>query len=539
MKNIPLKKLFFFSVLIVIIVSVASITVGYMYSIDNAKKTDTLASRDVPLLVTLKGMELSVARIDLYLKSAALTKRVKDLKIADKEFQATLKKVDTALALLKDSDLSLKKKIKFIKAHLIEFYNSTRKLAIAYINDGNNQTDDLNSLLKKSDKDGELVSSSVDSIVNYQQKKVDLLRDRVKHDNRMVITISIVMQLLVVGLIIGLYFVISAYMITPLINAVKKTEYLAKGDLTKKFNVITGNEIGILKKGINTVIDSMRNIVGKLHESSDKMTEQANTLSSTATQISSSTEETTRNMEEMANAISDIVQAIDGVARSSENVNMLAQDVGNVNQQMIEDIDARLHRMEENAALAKEAIKQINEVGDASKEIGKIVGVINEITDQTNLLALNAAIEAARAGDAGRGFAVVADEVRKLAEKTQHATEEIRNMVTKMQNDTEIAIDKTQKAGDMILSEEKKAQSDKEHIESVVEKASKVIDELNSTSAATEELSSTVAEIDMQVKEVVEASKENAKAVEGIAKISEEVKDLSNDINELVKVFKV
>ncbi len=539
MKNIPLKKLFFFSVLIVIIVSVASITVGYMYSIDNAKKTDTLASRDVPLLVSLKGMELGVARIDLYLKSAALTKRVEDLKIADKEFQATLKKVDTALALLKDSDSSLKKKIKVIKAHLIEFYNSTRKLAIAYINDGNNQTDDLNSLLKKSDKDGELISSSVEGVVNYQQNKVDLLRDRVKHDNKMVMTISIVMQLLVAGLMIGLYFVISAYMITPLINAVNKTEYLAKGDLTKKFNVITGNEIGILKKGINTVIDSMRNIVSKLHESSDKMTEQANTLSSTATQISSSTEETTRNMEEMANAISDIVQAIDGVARSSENVNMLAQDVGNVNQQMIEDIDARLHRMEENAALAKEAIKQINEVGEASKEIGKIVGVINEITDQTNLLALNAAIEAARAGDAGRGFAVVADEVRKLAEKTQRATEEIRNMVTKMQRDTSMAVEKTNKTSDMILEEVETTQQDKENIEDVVARTNNVIDEINSTSAATEELSSTISEVDMQAKEIAQASQENAKAVENIARISEQVKSIADEVHRSVDRFKV
>ena len=134
---------------------------------------------------------------------------------------------------------------------------------------------------------------------------------------------------------------------------------------------------------------------------------------------------------------------------------------------------------------------------------------------------------------------LVADEVRKLAEKTQHATEEIKSMITKMQNDTQVAVEKTQKAGDMILEEEEKAKVDKEHIESVVEKAASVIDELNSTSAATEELSSTVAEIDMQVKEIVEAAKENAKAVEDIAKISDEVKEMSHSVKDLVKVFKV
>lgn len=68
--------------------------------------------------------------------------------------------------------------------------------------------------------------------------------------------------------------------------------------------------------------------------------------------------------------------------------------------------------------------------------IGKVMGVINEVADQTNLLALNAAIEAARAGDAGRGFAVVADEVRKLAEKTMTATREVEDAVKSIQEET-------------------------------------------------------------------------------------------------------
>lgn len=73
-------------------------------------------------------------------------------------------------------------------------------------------------------------------------------------------------------------------------------------------------------------------------------------------------------------------------------------------------------------------------LGGQAENIGKVLGVINDIADQTNLLALNAAIEAARAGDAGRGFAVVADEVRKLAEKTMLATKEVGNAILAIQN---------------------------------------------------------------------------------------------------------
>ncbi len=536
MKDISLKKLFFFSVLIIVAVSVGSLALNFFISYDNISKTRDMAQNQIILLTNLEEIKHEAALMSSYFKKAALTRKKSDLDKAKMYYAKTVSCINKILS-VKDVSDRIKNTLKTIKNQLISTYSSGLKMALGYMK--NKDITQLNALMDDVDNKVNAISATINNIIDYQTKLTKNLAKKIENDARKETIISSITQIIVLLLIVALYIISSSYIIKPLLTAVEKTKYLAEGDLTKKFKVITGNEIGILKTGVNKVIDSIRNIVIQLRKNAEKLNNESTTLASTATQISASTEETTRNMEEMANAIKDTVEAIHNVAQAAENVNMLAAEVDEVNNLMLTDIEERVKRMVENAQMAKEAMSQIEAVGESSRQIGQIVGVISEIADQTNLLALNAAIEAARAGDAGRGFAVVADEVRKLAEKTQRATEKIREMIVKMQENATMAIEKTNIASEMILEEEKKAEDDKKKVMDVVNKARKVINELNTTSAATEELSATVAEIDAQVSEVVEAAKENAKAVEDIARISEEVKNMSDKVKELVEVFKV
>jgi methyl-accepting chemotaxis protein len=112
------------------------------------------------------------------------------------------------------------------------------------------------------------------------------------------------------------------------------------------------------------------------------------------------------------------------------------------------------HVAEGGGAVATEAMAAMAGVEKSADEIGKIIGVIDEIAFQTNLLALNAGIEAARAGDAGRGFAVVASEVRALAQRSAEAAREIKGLVsaTKNQVDESVTlVTRTQGAIDAIV----------------------------------------------------------------------------------------
>jgi methyl-accepting chemotaxis protein len=146
---------------------------------------------------------------------------------------------------------------------------------------------------------------------------------------------------------------------------------------------------------------------------------------------------------------------------------------------------------------AKSTRDLMERLGVSSKEIGKVIEVINDIADQTNLLALNATIEAASAVEAGNGFAVVANEVKELAKQTAQATDQIGRQIEEMQNNTGNAV-------------------------AAIEEITKIIEEINSISntivAAVEEQSATVNEIAKSVGGASQAATEIAKNVGESAK---------------------
>ncbi|MDY0409834.1 methyl-accepting chemotaxis protein [Virgibacillus soli] len=161
-----------------------------------------------------------------------------------------------------------------------------------------------------------------------------------------------------------------------------------------------------------------------------------------------------------------------------------------------------IQQMEKIDKVVDNSASIVKQLGDHSKEIGKIIDVITTIADQTNLLALNAAIESARAGEHGRGFAVVADEVRNLAEQSKSSAEQIAAFIEKIQADTSFAVD----AMDMGTKEVKLGMEVVQEAEKGFKKILRLIEHVTAqtqeTSAASEEMSASLEQVNSSMGEI-------------------------------------
>ncbi len=227
----------------------------------------------------------------------------------------------------------------------------------------------------------------------------------------------------------------------PIVRIVKDStsfisEILAEGNFgvaVPDYALQLNDEFGELARGLDKMIDSIKEIFMVIIRNQQKVQDSTETLAASSEQMNASLEEVaastgifTDSAQNMASNSGDMKEAGDEISRKAQEGN---HAVDNAVQQM-RDISEIVNKLKETIVV----------LGERTQGINKVVDTIRGIAEQTNLLALNAAIEAARAGDQGRGFAVVAEEVRKLAEQSAKSTTEITDMVNDIQNQTNLAV---------------------------------------------------------------------------------------------------
>jgi methyl-accepting chemotaxis protein len=211
------------------------------------------------------------------------------------------------------------------------------------------------------------------------------------------------------------------------------------GNLQQRLDAkrLGSDETGEMGRWINSFIDNLDGTVAQVVDVASEVRQTKGVLMQRNEQFSATTSAVLDAIQQM---LSQIEHQLAEIQQASTTVSDLRGGMDNVIANTREQFQVVRVQTQNIRSSIGSSVAKIQTLNKCADEVGKVVGLISSIASQTNLLALNAAIEAARAGDQGRGFAVVADEVRNLAGRTSSATEEIRQIMEKIQENAQDAV---------------------------------------------------------------------------------------------------
>ncbi|SEG56779.1 methyl-accepting chemotaxis protein [Marinobacterium lutimaris] len=297
------------------------------------------------------------------------------------------------------------------------------------------------------------------------------------------------------------------------------------------------DEVGQLQLAMKMLESETAGLIGRISDTSGALTAGVSGLSAAVKQSQAGVRRQFSETDQVSSAVNEMTESIQSVARSAQGTSEAAarglEEVGEGKA----EVDACASAIRQMKTEIGRAAEVIREVELSSRNISGILDVIVTVSEQTNLLALNAAIEAARAGESGRGFAVVADEVRSLATRTQSSTDEIRDMIERLQQGARRAVE-AMNAG--------QAQADLcvEQSELTADSLDRLLESIEEISAMSLEIAdavdqqSRVAEtINRSVFSIRDMSRMNLEAVEQSSQTSHHMLGIATGFGELAQQF--
>jgi len=299
------------------------------------------------------------------------------------------------------------------------------------------------------------------------------------------------------------------------------------------------NEIGQLFHELQRMQQSQRDTLGQINHCARQLDAAATALNAVTEESANNLRQQGQELEQAATAVTEMTTAVEEVARNaittSQTTSESNQLAAQSRQQVSENIDgteAMTREIQASSAHLEQLVGQV-------RDIGKVLEVIRSVSEQTNLLALNAAIEAARAGEAGRGFAVVADEVRTLAYRTQQSTQEIEQMIGRVQAGTEAAVASMQASTNRAQSTLDVTLASGQVLEGIYSAIGEINERNLVIASAAEEQAQVAREVDRNLLNIRELSINSATGAQQTSEASKALSGLVGEMTALVGRFRV
>lgn len=411
-------------------------------------------------------------------------------------------------------------------------------------------------------------------ILEFEKVTSDRQNDVIKSGNNMIqlsnlsfiIILAVLASILLIGFIMS--FKMARSITNPLIKIASQMEQISKGNLMlEPLSIKSKDEIGELMEAVNEMGNQLRKIVQDIYHASDTMSKQSSDLLSSSkelkegsNQIAATMQELSAGAESQANSASELSEAMGMYMEKIYQIHRNGKEMFDKSREVLELTDNGSKLMDQSKKLfdymftgMQSNMKKIKKLDERSKQISKLVEVIQSIADQTNLLALNAAIEAARAGEHGKGFAVVADEVRKLAEQVSNSVVDIQKIVEEVHGETnkvtksfELGFQQVESGMGSMNETSAAFQQIKETIKEISERINNAQNDLTnilSTSESINDSISNIASISEEAAAGIEQTSASAatanESAATIASHAESMSNLAGDLQSLVKRFQV
>jgi methyl-accepting chemotaxis protein len=394
-----------------------------------------------------------------------------------------------------------------------------------------------------SSETGQLRNDLSKAMSDIEEIEMKLLADGIAEGKAVeASTRTIILAFAICGSVIGIlvaFFIVRSITV-GMSRMVTLIQQIAANNLAvEDMQIVSQDEIGSAGKALNQMKNSLREMIQSIASTAEHVASASEEISSSATQQAQGSETQKDQTSQVATAMQEMSSTVLQVSDNSNKAAEAARKAADTAKQGGSIVEETLTKMRRIAESVGATAKKMEELGKSSDQIGRIIGVIDDIADQTNLLALNAAIEAARAGEQGRGFAVVADEVRKLAERTTTATKEIAQMIKNIQDETKVAVTAMEAGTKQVEEGVTSTATAGDSLRQIIDMSNQVGEMITHIATAATEQSSATEQVNNNMDQIAQLVKEAAVGAQQSAKACQDLSGLALDLQKMVGGFQL